>query len=279
MSDYQNYQTESAVAAALAADSTLLESKAINKQTILVNPSAKILSLEQYEGGRSRKRGTFATQDLESFTGYVEHYADEDDPIVFINKDAMKAVAILNFEADGFEQGHLDHRAILTAEQTATFSKLLNVGHSGRIKQKVFAEFLEDWGHQLVARDEEGNEIENAKAINAIRNMRIDESAQTDSSAGNYRETRSRLESVEAKSIGGALPAHFTVYDECYYGLGAQCLKLRLGISSDEGVPVFKLDVIGLQLLIDNLAKDFAKLVEEGFTKGEIKVAIGKFEG
>lgn len=94
--------------------------------------------------------------------------------------------------------------------------------------------------------------------------MRIDESAQTDSHAGNYRETRSRLESVEAKSFDGALPAYFTVHDECYQGIAARPLDLRLGISNDDGQPVFKLEIKALQSVRDELAKDFADIIETG---------------
>lgn len=278
MSDYKDYQTESAVTAALAADSSLLEHRLITKHTTLVSPNARILDLEQFEAGRSRKRGTFATQDMGSFGDYIESNAQFESTRVFINKDQMQAVAILNFDADGFEQGHLDHKAVLTAEPTVMFRKLLSMHEMGRCKQKLFAEFLEDWGHKVIARDADGNEIENAKAVNAVRNMRIDESAQTDSHAGNYRETRSRLESVEAKSFDGALPAYFTVHDECYQGIAARPLDLRLGISNDDGQPVFKLEIKALQSVRDELAKDFADIIETGL-EDQVAVVIGQFKG
>lgn len=278
MSYYEDYQTESAVVAALAADSSLLKSALITGQTVLVNPNAKVMDLEQFEQGRHRKRGIFATQDIGSFGAYIEGNASFEHTSVFINKDQMQAVAILNFDADGFEQGHLDHKAVLTAEPTVMFRKLLSMHDMGRCKQKLFAEFLEDWGHKVIARDADGNEIENAKAINAVRNMRIDESAQTDSHAGNYRETRSRLESVEAKSIDGALPAYFTVNDECYQGIAPRTLDLRLGISNDDGQPVFKLEIKALQSVRDELAKEFADIIETGL-EDQVAVVIGQFKG
>lgn len=278
MSYYKDYQTESAVAAALADDSSLLRHELVNEHTALINPNARILDLEQFEQGRHRKRGTFATQDIGSFGDYIEGNASFEHTSVFINKDQMQAVAILNFDADGFEQGHLDHKAVLTAEPTVMFRKLLSMHDMGRCKQKLFAEFLEDWGHKVIARDADGNEIENAKAINAVRNMRIDESAQTDSHAGNYRETRSRLESVEAKSIDGALAAYFTVHDECYQGIAPRTLDLRLGISNDDGQPVFKLEIKALQSVRDELAKEFADIIETGL-EDQVAVVIGQFKG
>lgn len=278
MDNYQNYQTESAVAAALAADSSLLNIQAVNEEIALMNPNARVLNLEQYKQGRLRKRGMFTTTDIDSFADYIEINAQPEHISVFIDKNQMQAAAILNFDADAFEQGHLDHRAVLNAERTVMFKKLVGMHDMGRCNQKVFAEFLEDWGHKVVARDADGNEIENAKAINAVRNMRIDESAQTDSHAGNYRETRSRLESVEAKSIDGALPAYFTVNDECYQGIPARNLALRLGISNDDGQPIFKLEIKALQSVRDELAKEFADIVATRMFDG-VSVCIGQFQG
>jgi uncharacterized protein YfdQ (DUF2303 family) len=278
MPDYQNYQTESAVAASLAADSSLLKNELINPHTALINPSVRILDLEQFDAGRHRKRGTFGTQDIDSFADYIEINAQPEHISVFVDKNQMRAVAILNFDADDFEQGCLDHKAVLDAERTVMFKKLVAMHDMGRCNQKVFAEFLEDWGHKVIARDGDGNEIENAKAINAVRSMRIDESAQTDSHAGNYRESRSRLESVEAKSMDGALPAYFSVNDECYQGIPARNLALRLGISNDDGQPVFKLEIKALQSVRDELAKEFADIVAGRMFDG-VSICIGQFQG
>lgn len=278
MDNYQNYQTESAVAAELAANSSLLDHKYINNQTALINPNARILDLEQFEQGRIRKRGTFTTTDIDSFADYIEINALPEHISVFVDKSQMQATAILNFDEDGFEQGHLDHKAVLSAERTVMFKKLVSMHDMGRCKQKEFAEFLEDWGHKVIARDADGNEIDNSRAVNAVRNMRIDESAQTDSHAGNYRETRSRLESVEAKSIDNALPAYFSVNDECYQGIPARNLALRLSIANDDGAPVFKIEIKALQSVRDELAKEFVAIIE-GRLLGGIACVIGQFKG
>ena len=278
MPDYSEFKTESAVAADLALEANTLKFNNINERTILIAPGARTIDLEQYESGRNRKRGCFATQDIDSFVGYIENVDQPEHIKIFIDKDTMSALAILNFGADGFAQGHLDDKAALLAQKTVTFNKLLSMHNQGRCNQKVFAEFLEDWGHQIIARDKEGNEIENAKAVNAVRNMQIKESAQTDSNVGDYRESRSRLESVEAKSIDGALPSYFEVKDSCYSGFAERTLKLRMGISNVDGSPVFKLEIIGLQLIEDESAKEFVSiLLNERL--GDIPIAIGSFKG
>lgn len=278
MKEFEGYESDAAVAADLASKQAHLTVGNLADDVALVDSSANIVTLEQYRQGRNRKRGTFATTDIESLAAYIENNALPEHVNVFIDKEQMQAVAILNFLEDGYEQGHLDHTAVLTAQRAVVFEKLLHMHNAGRVKQKLFAEFLEDWGHKVIARDADGNEIENAKAISAVRNMRIDESAQTDSHSGNYRESRSRLESVEAKSIDGALPAYFTVTDECYQGLPQRNLSLRLAISNDDGSPVFKLEIKALQSLRDDLAKDFANVVADRLSD-DTNLCLGTFKG
>lgn len=278
MSEFENYESDAAVAATLAERQAHLTVGHLIDGVALVDRNARVIDLEQYQLGRSRVRGQFQTSDVDSFIVYVSYNTEPEQVRIFIDDAAMTAVAILNFVVDGHEQGHLDHRAVLAAKKTVAFETLHRMHMYGRVTQKEFASFLEDWGHIVVARDSEGTVIANSRAVNAIRNMRIDESAQTDSNIGNYRESRSRLESVEAKSIDGALPAYFTVSDECYQGLTERNLKLRLGISQDDGKPEFKLEIVGMQILKDELTKEFATIVEAGFA-GACDVLIGSFSG
>lgn len=276
MSEFENYESDAAVAAALAERQAHLTVGHLTDGVALINSKARVVDLEQYQMGRSRVRGQFHSSDIDSFNNYVSNNAEPEEVRIFVDDAAMSAIAILNFKVEG-QQGHLDHKALLNAKKTVVFDTLYRM-HMNRCNQKKFAEFLEDWGHIVIARDSEDNVIANSRAVSAIRNMRIDESAQTDSHTGNYRESRSRLESVEAKSIDGALPAYFTVKDECYQGLTERNLKLRLSIGQDEGKPEFKLEIVSLQILKDELTKEFAAIVEESF-EGACDVLIGSFQG
>lgn len=276
MSEFENYESDAAVAAALAERQAHLTVGHLTDGVALINSKARVVDLEQYQMRRSRVRGQFHSSDIGSFNNYVSNNAEPEEVRIFVDDAAMSAIAILNFKVEG-QQGHLDHKALLNAKKTVVFDTLYRM-NMNRCNQKRFAEFLEDWGHIVIARDSEDNVIANSRAVSAIRNMRIDESAQTDSHTGNYRESRSRLESVEAKSIDGALPAYFTVKDECYQGLTERNLKLRLSIGQDAGKPEFKLEIVSLQILKDELTKEFAAIVEESF-EGACDVLIGSFQG
>lgn len=274
MSEFQSFTSDAAVVAELAQPNY----EEVFSDVILTNKNTLLQQLERFKKGRSRKRGNFATNNKDSFCTFVQDETTPDKCLIFINKQDMQAEAILNYTEDGYEQGHLDYRAVLEAEKTVVFAKLLSIHKNNRFNQKDFAKFLEDWSHAIVAKDENGEVIHSFSAINAVRNMRIDENVQTDSKTAHFRETRSRFEDIEVKSIGESLPAYFEVKDKCFSCLDETDIKLRLSITSNDGKPEFELEIIALQALQDKLAESFAELVSATFND-EFKVLIGSFKG
>lgn len=130
--------------------------------------------------------------------------------------------------------------------------------------KKNFRYFLEDWGGEMVAFDENGVEIPMKKAIGIVRDMKIDELAESTSQVGNFRESRSRLETVAVKSQAGLLPAYFEIKNTLYETLSEpKTVRLRLSINTANGKPEFVLSIVGLELLKDELAGDFLAVVEE----------------
>lgn len=273
MTDYTDFQCDAAVAAHLAKPS-----HDIVHGVLLTNANTRITELDKFDMGRFRRRGDFNTNSVSSFAKFINDKANLANTAVFLDKDAMKAVAILNFEEDDFEQGHLDYRAIMTAKPTTVFDKLTAMHKQGRINQKAFAEFLEDWAFIFKAINSDGEEIAISSAIGAVRQMRLDASVVSDSSVGNFKESRSRLASIEAKSTHGALPAFFEVTDPCFNELTASTIKLRLAVSSNGDDPVFSLSIMGLEALIDAKSVELADLIakELGDT---VKLYMGQFGG
>lgn len=273
MTNFSDFNCDAAVAAHLAKPSYETVAGAL-----LTNASTRVLDLDKFETGRNRRRGEFNTSAVSSFAKFINDKANLNNTAVFVDKDAMKAVAILNFEEDDFEQGHLDYRAIMTAKPTTVFDKLTAMHKQGRINQKVFAEFLEDWAFIFKAINSDGEEIAISSAIGAVRQMRLDTSVVSDSSVGNFKESRSRLASIEAKSTHGALPAFFEVTDPCFNELTATTIKLRLAISSNGDDPVFSLSIMGLEALIDAKSVELADLIgkELGDT---VELYMGQFGG
>lgn len=245
---------------------------------IAYNGNIELGNIDRFLDARTRKRGTFSTDDLTSFSEFVEVHGTAANTEIFIDKTAMKAMAVLNFGDDNYPMGHCDFCAVLTAKSTTVFEKLTAMHKQGRINQKAFAEFLEDWAFVFKAINSDGEEIAVSSAIGAVRQMRLDASVVSDSSVGNFKESRSRLASIEAKSTHGALPAFFEVTDPCFNELTESVIKLRLTIGTNGDDPTFSLSIIGLEALIDNKSVELADLIgkELGDT---VELYMGQFGG
>ncbi|UZA15598.1 YfdQ family protein [Moraxella bovis] len=270
---FENHESDLAV----IADLTRPDILKFGDNGIAYNGNIELGNIDRFLDARTRKRGTFSTDDLDSFGEFVEVHGTAANTEIFIDKSAMEAMAVLNFGDDNYPMGHCDFCAALTAKPTKVYKKITGLHHYGRVSQKDFAVFLEDWGGQFVALDENGVEIPMKKAIGIVRDMKIDETAETASQVGNFRESRSRLESVAVKSQAGLLPAYFELNDTLYQTLSViKTVKMRLAIATANGKPEFVLSIVGLELLKDELADDFLAVVEETLG-GDYSLFFGTF--
>lgn len=264
---------------AVVADLTRPDILKFGDNGIAYNGNIELGNIDRFLDARTRKRGTFSTDDLASFSEFVETHGTAQNTEIFIDKTAMKAMAVLNFGDDNYPMGHCDFCAVLTAKPTKVYEKITDLHHYGRVGQKDFAVFLEDWGGQFVALDENGEEIAMKKAIAVIRDMKIDELAESTSQVGNFRESRSRLETVAVKSQAGLLPAYFEIKNTLYETLSEpKIVRLRLSINTANGKPEFTLSIVGYELLTDELANDFLQAVKDKLDS-EFCLFFGKFQG
>lgn len=270
---FQGHESDLAVIADLARPDVLK----FGDNGIAYNGNIELNKIDKFLNARTRQYGTFETSDLPSFADFVEEYGTVGDTSVFIDKDAMKCVAVLNFGDDKQPMGHCDFRAVLTSVPTKVCQKITDLHNYGRVGQKEFAVFLEDWASVIVAYEENGQQIPIKRAIAVIRDMKIDEMAESTSQVANFRESRSRLESVAVKSQAGVLPAYFEIKDRLYQTLTEpKTVKLRLAISTANGKPEFTLSIVGYELLSDELANDFLNVVEKGLGD-DYALVFGKF--
>jgi uncharacterized protein YfdQ (DUF2303 family) len=239
---------------------------------VAVHEDYKIHDLEQFQNGRDRARGLLKTPSFEDFKSYVLNCAPtlaEDENLkvqflapVFVDHKNVSATAILNFASAGYPQGHCDHKALLQLEPTVVWSKL-NALKDRKLSQRDFAVFLEDWVSVLEITDADGNVIGGAQALSAVRNMKIDATVSADHSVGNLSESRSRFEQVEARSKEEFTPAYFKIRDSAYFGLDERLIVLRLIVNTNDDKPVFSIQIVKEELLLDEIIQDFkAKVVE-----------------
>lgn len=130
----------------------------------------KLEDLERYMPTRRRPVGTMSTPYINDFVAYTQTHK-QDGCCIFINADEMHATAVLDLGSP-VKPGHCDSKARLVLKPTAAFAALKNfMNFTGG--QKAMAEWLEDWGPYLTAKDGE-TVIAMGKAISAVRNISIE---------------------------------------------------------------------------------------------------------
>lgn len=260
---------------------------------IALSGDYKLSDLEQFLHGRNRARGVLKTPSFDDFKTYVVGHSEKnnaqgvcasatDEPraepqtaLVFVDHKNVAATAILNFIQGSFAQGHCDHKAVLKLEPTVVWEKLNQI-KDNKFDQKRFATLLEDFAGVFVAITANGEEISNGEALNAVRNMKVDVSAKSDSQVNNTSESRSVLENVEASTTVGKLPAYFEIKDSAYIGLDEKTIKLRLIVNGADGSPVFALQIVKEELLRNEIIQEFKNKVIQLLPDNEVR--IGTFE-
>lgn len=230
--------------------------------------------LESKLPGRVRYRGKFETRLPESFINYCADH-DTVGAVCFVDPERMNAVAVLNLGTED-SPGHADFTATLNMKQTAEYVSLLE--HNGqRLSQRKLAEFVEDWQHCVAALDAEGKPVNLARAIMAIREMSIEANSKRESEVGDFRGSRSALESVEAKSKH-ELPNALVFTCTPYNGLKARDFELRLSVLASKEDPQLVVRIKRLEAIQEAMGKELAELIEDAGSDLDMSVTIGTFQ-
>ena len=237
-----------------------------------------LVDLEKQRPGRRRFRGSLATADLENFAEYVKVHGaalQGIKPAGFINADELSAKVFFNLQTtDG--PGHADHTATLKLKPTAAYTALLAI-NGDRNDQRDLVDWLEDWSHALqpFAGNGEAYEGSLAKAVSAIRVMKLKEVKESETTVGDFRGTRSTMEDVEASSRV-ELPAGFYFTCQPYLGLPSRAFKLRLSVLTSAREPTLVLRIVQLEAEQEAIAKDFKDVLAKAIAENA-SLTIGTF--
>ncbi|WP_168377812.1 DUF2303 family protein [Acinetobacter cumulans] len=240
-----------------------------------VHENFKVLDAEKYQNGRNRIRGIFATPIFADFAQYIADAPTTGSVPVFVSRDDVKAVAVLNYSEKGFDQGHCDHTATLQLDPTVVWKKL-NQLKDTKLDQKRFATFLEDWASVLSAVDADDNQISIKEAIVAVRNMKVDINTSNEAEVENTREVRTAYADIAAKAKKGQLPAKFKILDTAYVGLDEKEIELRLIVNGGSGEPIFAIQIVKEEILVNEIIQEFKQKVIDLLP--EQQVLIGTFQ-
>ena len=224
-------------------------------ETVVLPKSMAVYSLEQHQKYRNRFRAEFYTKTLADYLDYVK---DNDGECVYVNPAAMRAVTIFDI-GDNTNPGHCKHKAKLSLEETPEYKAVLGINEQ-RLSQRQLAEFVEDWIPNISVVDANGNDMESRVAINAIRRITIESISKGESQISNMSQSKSALESIEARSGDFALPAWITFDCAPYEGFADRLFAMRLSVSTAQGEPK-------LRATIQKLEKHKVEMANELSTK------------
>lgn len=226
---------------------------------VAVPNSVTLANVESSMSGRTRFRGKLATDSIPDFVTYVKNRKGGHG---FIDTDKLGATVFFNL-GDAENPGHGDHTARLTLKATPAYVAMLAAGGKA-FSQRDALDFIEDWSHLIgahnVSDDGAFTPIPLARAIAAIRKVKIKAESTTEQTEGNFQQSRSVLESVAASSDEG-LPDVLSFVTEPYLCLPERKFHLRVSVSTTGREPTLRFRVIALEQEQDEIAKQFKSLL------------------
>lgn len=269
--------SDAATGAALAMPSVKkVETRNNDGSIIAINQATRIVDLDTYADGKRRKTGEYRTANVADFVRFIKDETTPEQCKIFVDDDTMSATAYLNYGHDGFEQGKLDYKAVVELKMTPVFQKLVNL-HYNTVSQRDLIDFLTDYAPVLTPVNTQGETINIGNAINALRQIKIDETKNTQNDVQNFGETRSTFENVKARTADDNMPVMFHISDACYQSLSKTDITMRLVIHAKDGKPYFKLMINAIDLLQLERAETFVKMINDDLA-GEFDVLLGGFK-
>lgn len=232
----------------------------------------EVHNLERYYPTRARFRGRFITQSIDDFVRYTHN----DGGHCFIDAEKMRAISIMDLGTPD-APGHAEHVAGLSLAITAPFRALQSIDGNPK-PQSGIAEWLEDWRDHLRAEGKDGEEIDIKKAIGAVRKITITAARESEHTEESLSQSRSLMESIEAKSKDTDLPAFFYFHCIPYEGLQERKFMLRLSVVTVGNAISLVLRTARREAIQEEMANEFKELLLDKFDTGAVDVYIGTFQ-
>ena len=238
--------------------------------TMLVPNGYKLESLERFQDAPTRFRGAYLTSSIEDYGNYVNA---EDEARVFVNVDAMRAMAFFDL-GNPAKPGHADHTAQLGLQKTGAYVACL-AAHDSSFAQKDLAHWIEDWHHCITGIDSFGEAMSAKQLANAVRKVEITTTSERRHEEGNWNTKREGMDALDANT-GASTPDIIRFTCIPYEGLSERMFEMRVSILTDDTKPRLKLRIVGLEMAQEEMAKEF-KLVLQGFLEESATLLLGSF--
>lgn len=255
------------------------EMSSLTEVPCLVLPEGnQIASLEKFLDQPVRMRRKYRTERIEDFAKYVNNAgAIIDRAAIFVTPKNGGAVAILDY-GDHITPLWGDHRAILAMRKMPEICAL-EEACSQPITQRKLIDFLEDWlDHARQFSSMEGDEENDyevmftdmsiPRAVAAIRRVDIKKAREQSHEHGDMRNQMSAMESVEASTSIGKLPAGFRFRCAPYENLIEREYTVRLALrTEDTSTPKFTLRIMAAEQTEVLVAQEIEERIRNAVTE------------
>ena len=120
---------------------------------------------------------------------------------------------------------HQRHKAECALKKTAPFKTLLHI-NGQRFDQRGLAELLEDYAEYITPYGDDGEPIENKKAVEAIRTLKFEHTRGSEREVQNFAASQSEYEAMATKTKEDlVIPAGFRFNCIPYQGFGYTYLR------------------------------------------------------
>ncbi len=226
----------------------------------------------KHNGIRRVFKAIFKTDSLTDFVEYTNKH-QWDDSELFIDKQSMMAVTIFDLMRK-VRPGTAEHRAEFTAAKTPEYASILKLT-GAKMSQKDLAEFGEEWGDVFTFIDSNGEPIELIKAINAIRNMKINASSSSESSVGDLAASKSRTAQIEAKgrevTVAGLTGTNIPIFND----LGGRDIKVKFSILTNGDDIALTARLLNKDRMLESLANELSEKIA---SQAEITTYLGSIK-
>lgn len=223
-----------------------------NAEALYLPPGASLQRAEQFAGSPRFHRHHYSTERLADFVAYAKAAAipmSSDHPTAYVRPDGSGAQAVFDHgDSDEPQWGH--HTATLKLKPAPAWNAAQLMAAATRTQQQVI-DWLEDWATHITAHAQDGADIDNRRAITALRRVKIEARGTVVNVEGDMSRQRSTMESIEASGDTDTLPAYFVLHSPLFVGTNPLEIVIRLGVRDADGKPALALRIVGAERLAE----------------------------
>lgn len=240
---------------------------------IAIPEGVSIKDLESFMPNRTSYRFDFSTKSIKDFGLYNKEF-DRTGSKCFIDSDSMCAKSVFDLGTES-EPLHQLHKSSLKLDRTSAYNALLKVC-CAPISQKDAANFIEDWADNIAVLTNSQEIMTIVNAVKQLREISIEQVANRDSRVGDFSESMSAFEKIEAKNQD-KIPSLIKFACVPYHGLAAREFDVRVSIITGSAKPEISLRIVKLEAQREDMAEEFKEILTELFKDSQMKTLIGSF--